>query len=123
MKYDFAESDLSQGFEWNCLINAYCNATGEDYNDILKEIKPFAYVPFSRGIPVTKARRWLKNKGWIFHKYYGYLDKNKLTADVMLVAIPDHLTCIKKGKIYDKFDCQNQERKETKIEGYYEKEN
>jgi hypothetical protein len=108
----------------DCVVRAICNATGEDYLKVYKDINSLAKSERvgkkKRGVSSARNgvyKRTLKKYieevlgwSWVPTMQIGsgctmHLHENELPDGVLIVSLSGHITCVKSGIIYDTYDC------------------
>lgn len=100
----------------DCVIRALVTATGKDYWEVFDEL---CALTKKTGYMFNEKRvesKFLEQNGFVKHKQPRKLDGKKYTLgeldkvcneDVVIVTIAHHMVCVKKGCLYDLWDCRS----------------
>jgi hypothetical protein len=108
----------------DCVTRAIVMATGLDYQEVWDELTRRKQGPgnkrgtASSGMPHVVSCEYLKELGWT---YVSFDQGEKFTYENLpeecIVNLPGHYTYVKRGIVYDTYDCRGKRRR--KLEGYY----
>jgi hypothetical protein len=108
----------------DCVTRAIVMATGMDYHEVLDELTKRKNGPgnkrgsASSGVEHMDAHRYLRELGWTYvscPKGVKFTYEN--LPEECIVDLPGHYTYVKRGIVYDAYDCRGKRRR--KLEGYY----
>ena len=143
MKFVYADGGRELYFKaikgvGDCVCRAICNATGKDYLEVYNALNELAKHERTskRKKSISNARngvykrtyhKYLESLGWkwvatmqIGSGCQVHLNEYELPKGVLIVSVSRHLTCVKDGVLYDRYDCSREENR--CVYGYFIKE-
>jgi hypothetical protein len=108
----------------DCVTRAIVMATGLDYQEVWDELTRRKKGPSNKrgtassGMPHDISREYLNELGWTYVSFHhGEKFTYENLPEECIVDLPGHYTYVKRGIVYDAYDCRGKRRR--KLEGYY----
>ena len=121
----------------DCVVRAISIATGKDYLEVYNSINELAKKERTgcrkrtksnarNGVYKRTYHKYLESIGWkwiptmtIGSGCRVHLCEEELPSGTLIVSLSKHLTCVKDGVLYDRYDCSREENR--CVYGYFVK--